>query len=220
MFDVITKFLDSKIDYQTIFAFIGIYLLALWLMFCFLVFMDANKRYKKPLVAVLMALLVFVFNFPALIFYLIVRPEIDEFADLAAYDSMMQQSGGVQVPLVNFTGKNGEVTMSLNLSIHSQPASLADMVIDVGWDSANPNMKVSTAVSSPKTGTMPEKPQQENFRNRWDSIREKAKGQMKNINASVSSSVSASVDAASKDTDSDSDKADHNKHHKDKQSES
>jgi hypothetical protein len=190
MIDLITGFLDSKIDYQTIFAIIGLYLLSLWLMFCLWVFVDANKRYNKPVMGLFMALLVFVFNFPALVFYLIIRPESDEFADFANLEG---SSGGVQVPLVNFVGENGEIQMSFNVQIQPQLQPKSDMVINVGWESDNSNMRLGS--SAPRQAQQPSTPGQTNeaFRKHWDAFRSKAKDQIKNINATVSSSVNSAA---------------------------
>ncbi len=220
MTQIITDFLNSKIDYQTVLAAVGIYLLALWLMFCFWVFMDANKRYKKPMVATLMALLVFVFNFPALVFYLIIRPEQDDLADLMALDSAMQ--GGVQVPIVNFTGANGEVQLSLSLQIHPQLQGQSDMVVNVGWESNNPNMQVGTMPqqSRPTFSQQSSSQSQEALRKGWDSIREKAKDQLKNIHTTVNSTVASSVNTDAAEAPSDNDKAEKKGHKQVKNTES
>lgn len=115
---------------------IVIYIAALWLMFCLWVLIDANKRYHNFLIAILFTLIVFVFNFPALIFYLILRPE-EEGGYLAS-----DPAGGVNVPLMNFLGEDGQVKMSLNLTVanqSTQPNSASDMDIQVRWqgDKAN-----------------------------------------------------------------------------------
>jgi len=185
MIDIITGFLDSKIDYQTIFAIVGLYLLSLWLMFCLWVFIDANKRYKKPVMGLFMSLLVFVFNFPALVFYLIIRPEVDEFADFGL-DTM---AGGVQVPLVNFIGENGEVALSFNVQIQPQLQSKSDMVINVGWESDKSTMKLGSAPMRQAEPVQAASETNQAFRRHWDNFRSKAREQIKTINATVNSTV-------------------------------
>ncbi len=116
------------VDYQSLLTLVAFYLVALWLMFCFWVVVDARKRYHNVLVAVMMGLLVFVFSFPALIFYLIIRPE-EETQDVVYSGAAMV--AGANVPMVNFVGPDGEVQMSLNLHIHRQLDTAADMDIHV-----------------------------------------------------------------------------------------
>lgn len=130
--------LITLIDYKVVLTALGVYVVAMWLMFCLWVFFDARKRYHSVWTALLFGVLVFVFTFPALIFYLVIRPE-ETLVDHAAYFS---EPGGVNVPIVNFMGSDGEVEMAINLQVYKQPESMADMKVRVDWDSQKPHMQV------------------------------------------------------------------------------
>src|SRR6185369_12606874 len=97
-----------SIDFQKIFIFVIIYLLVLWFLICFWVYNDAKKRYKATHLALIFFLLTLVLNFPALIFYLIIRPENDDEHVFYMHSDEEASSnlGGVNVPIVNFIGED------------------------------------------------------------------------------------------------------------------
>jgi hypothetical protein len=141
MGEIVTAALNPRIDYQTVLTLIVVYFLAVWLMFCFWVFLDAHKRYQKLTIAVMMTLFVLPFNLPGLVLYLIIRPE-EDWNTLEIVDSGSHPvKGGVHVPLVHFVDEEGEVKLALNLSIAKGTNIDPDMNVNVTWDSQQPGMR-------------------------------------------------------------------------------
>lgn len=124
-------------DFNFVLSGLVIYLALLWLAFCAWVFIDAKRRYGTLYKAILISLAVFILNFPALIFYLVVRPE-DESA-IAGNSSL----SGVEVPVVKFVDEDGKVKLALNLEIASQVNPKSDMTVSVAWDSQRQDIEVS-----------------------------------------------------------------------------
>jgi hypothetical protein len=62
-------------DWDSIFKALGIFLLLFWICICIWVYFDVRTRYKRKLTAILVTLFVLVFNIPALIIYVVLRPE-------------------------------------------------------------------------------------------------------------------------------------------------
>lgn len=104
---------DSTLDYATVGKLFIIYILALWAMFSFWVFVDAKKRYQSTKIGILFFILVFVLNFPALIFYIIIRPENEE--DIGHYGML---HGGLDIPIANFIGKEDQIEFSLSIKLN------------------------------------------------------------------------------------------------------
>ena len=59
---------------QIVIAFLGAYVVVLWLSLITWTYRDTRSRSSAPLVALLAVLLVLIFNFPGLILYFILRP--------------------------------------------------------------------------------------------------------------------------------------------------
>lgn len=173
MADLVTSLLTNS---QTLLIVILFYFVALWLMFCLWVFVDAMRRYKNVFMAVIMTLLVFVFNFPVLIFYLIVRPE-DDYA--------VVNDGTVNVPVANFIGEDGEVVMSLNLKINGQPSSNSDMNVNVDWkaNGGDEVQSISRKVTFGGGATSAAEPNQKvnALKSRLESFRAKAENSLKQV---------------------------------------
>jgi len=62
-------------DWDSIFKALGIFLLLFWLCICIWVYFDVRTRYKRRITAILVTLFVLIFNIPALIIYVVLRPE-------------------------------------------------------------------------------------------------------------------------------------------------
>lgn len=171
MSDIVTSILSNS---QIALIVILAYFVALWLMFCLWVFIDASRRYHNVFIALVMTLLVFVFNFPVLIFYLIVRPEDDY---------TVVNDGTVNVPVANFVGDNGEVVMSLNLKINGQPSHDSNMNVNVDWNGGNSEQSVSKAVafSSSKADSTENNQKTGLLRSRLDAFRAKAESSIKQV---------------------------------------
>lgn len=184
MEQIVSSILNPLIDYQTIFVVIIIYLAALWLMFSWWVYVDAYKRFNHSVPkAFALALVVFVLNFPALIFYLIIRPE-DDFMHIDQHGVY----GGVQIPVVNFTGEDGNVVLSLNLSLNSALAKNSDMNVDVNWNTDRDDMQV-VEIDSENTSSAPLKQKLSGFRS-------KALGSIKSVQNTIGKSVNASKEVS------------------------
>ena len=143
MSDVIVNLieLNENIDYSAFMTAFCSYLIALWLVISIWVGVDAYRRFNNKTVAFTFFLLTFLLNFPILIFYFIVRPEF-KYEDFEEWET-----GGVNVPIVNFRGKDGSVSMVLELKIN--PIKIAseqsDMKIDVSWESNKEQFALSTS---------------------------------------------------------------------------
>lgn len=135
MIDFIAKLISGD-GLTTVLVMAAIYILILWLMFSFWVFVDARKRYKKTSIGIIFFFVVFIFNFPALIFYIVTRPEDEN--DFLFFHPDNLSNKGVNIPIVNFVGKDGKVNFSFELKINNTDvANPADMSVDVNWKSEN-----------------------------------------------------------------------------------
>lgn len=178
MAQFITSILTNS---QALLIVILFYFIALWLMFCLWVFVDASRRYHNVLIAVFFTLLVFVFNFPILIFYLIIRPE-DDYA--------VVNDGTVNVPVANFVGDDGEVVMSLNLKINGQPSSDSNMNVNVDWK-ANNSSEVHTMSKKVVFGGSNKAGEQSSnlLKSKLENFRAKAESSLKQVVDSSKQSV-------------------------------
>jgi hypothetical protein len=125
-----------------------LYVLVFWLIVSSWLFFDAKKRYQSWKKALLILILNIIFGIPFLIFYLLVRPFDGEEELIIHEKSSGSESkgnnGGVNVPVVNFIGKDGMV-MSLQLSINPNTAmtdSQPEMKINVNFESSDPQKQL------------------------------------------------------------------------------
>jgi hypothetical protein len=139
MLDLIIGIVESNIDYKSLIVYVVGYFFILWLIFCIWVFNDAKKRYKNTFTGLFFALLVLFFNFPALIFYFIIRPEKED--DALVYFPQSESLNGVNIPVVNFTGEDG-VNISFQLKITKSPQSNPDMNVNVEWNASSSDFEV------------------------------------------------------------------------------
>ena len=140
MLEFLGNLLSGEGNFQNVATIIFVYLLLLWLAFCAWVYSDAIKRYDNMFLAIVWFVAVLILNFPALIFYFIVRPDKEDENILLIRDSggatATSTEGGINVPLVNFVGENG-VAISFQLKINKsalQEEEISNMKIDVGFD--------------------------------------------------------------------------------------
>lgn len=102
------------------------YLSLLWVFVSIWVFNDARYRFNNTIIALFLAFLNLFLLFPFLLIYLLIRPSRrEDWDDLA-------ESGGVSIPVVNFTDKDG-VVISLHLKIDSKKIldDNADYKVDI-----------------------------------------------------------------------------------------
>lgn len=137
MFDFLLEILELNIDYRSILTYSLVYLLSLWLLFAVWIYFDAKKRYKNSVLPYILFLVVFILNFPALIFYLIIRPEDEEdyvfIHQPESSSNAAHSNGGVVVPLAQFANENGDSVLTFQISINKE--------------AVNPHMDVSVKVS-------------------------------------------------------------------------
>lgn len=149
--DFLMNILESNLNYGSIISIFLLYIFLIWLMLCVWVFIDAKKRYGKLWVAIGLFFLVLILNLPALVFYLIIRPDNEEDNVLYLHsEDGASNSGGVNVPIVNFTGQDGFViSLQLKVANTNAQADLSgnNMNINVEFNSQNESMKV---VQTPK----------------------------------------------------------------------
>lgn len=129
---------NEQIDFNIIIPFVILYVLAFWVIVSVWVYLDSKVRYESRKKALLLAVLNQIFGLPFLLLYILARPFVPE---EQSGEQGSSDNGGVNVPIVNFVGKEG-VVMSLQLSINS--ASLAsntyqnpEMTIDVNFNSTD-----------------------------------------------------------------------------------
>lgn len=166
MIDFLVSILEANINFETIGAFILIYFASIWILFCLWVFIDSKRRFEKNSIAVAFFFIVLIFNFPGLIFYLIIRPDKNEDHYLYLQNneiiSDQESKGGIDVPIVNFIGENGEINLSFQLRVNKslsmnnivpniQAAAAEGMQVNVELPSTIANdVKSSAVVVEPK----------------------------------------------------------------------
>lgn len=125
---------NQGVDYSFVIPLIIGYVILFWVIVSVWVYYDAKKRYEGMKMPRLIALGNFVFQVPFLLLYLLFRPIEEDYANEGS-------QGGVNVPIVNFIGKEG-VAMSLELKINHNalmPDNASEMKIDVSFDSQDQN---------------------------------------------------------------------------------
>ncbi|GIW58933.1 MAG: hypothetical protein KatS3mg086_218 [Candidatus Dojkabacteria bacterium] len=130
MIDLILQIAESEINYRSLLLYILVYLGVLWFMFSAWVFVDAQKKFKNPFLALFFAIIVFLLNFPALIFYLIVRPENEN--EVLILDSNNVSNSGINIPIINL--KNGEETVLTFEVKLNQQALKPNLMVNVDVD--------------------------------------------------------------------------------------
>lgn len=137
IFDFISA--NQGVNYQILLACVGFYLLLFWLAISVWAARDAMRRYDHNSAAVLWFALIFVLNFPALLFYFIVRPE-------EPWEASRVHAGGVNVPLVNFVGGENEFVFGLELKINGSELTeqVRDMKLTIDWDSVDQAKQISS----------------------------------------------------------------------------
>lgn len=125
----------NGISFTHVLIGIAIYLIAIWLMVSIWAGRDARRRYQDNTKGLFWGAAIFLLNFPALMFYLIIRPEVD------AYHG---SNGGLQVPLINFVGRDKKMVFNLQLKINPEELTEAaqDMKVEIDWLSNDPQKAI------------------------------------------------------------------------------
>lgn len=129
VFDVLVDLIDfnESVNFRLIIGIILGYFFTLWLVIVLWVYFDAKRRYKSDIHPPAMALGTLILSFPFLIFYLLIRPDSEH----DEYDWHEDERPGVNIPMINFQGKDG-IEMSLNLTVHPKLKSSKESDIKVG----------------------------------------------------------------------------------------
>lgn len=176
MIDLIAKLISGD-GLTSVLVGVAVYLASLWVLFSFWVYLDAKKRYGKTYIAALFFVVVLIFSFPALVFYLITRPEDEN--DYIIFPSENVSNKGVNVPIVNFIGKDGKVNLSFELKINN-PEFLnnSDMAVNIDWKSQKPEFvhevkPVDVVVETPKAEEKSNKKDKRNKNNKRNERQQK-----------------------------------------------
>jgi hypothetical protein len=209
MLDSVVGLLEADINWNNILLIVIGYIFLLWFLLSFWVALDAKKRYKSIVVAIFLFLVVLILNIPALVFYLIVRPDREEDNILYLHS---EESGlsGVNIPVVNFKGDDGFV-ISLQLKVGNPQSTKANnMNIDVNFDSDDANMERVEQVIEPvasdeiSTSELPSGPNFINskgfFKNRSAGILNVARKVKNKIQSSKVSAENESTNESSSDS--------------------
>lgn len=122
---------NENVDYSLIIAVIISYFLFIWFIICIWVFFDGQRRFKSIITSILFSLFSLLFGPPALIFYIMVRPEHTAEED---YYINLALSGEKELKPICFDGDKG-FEISINLSVQPKE-SVNDkhkMMMQVAW---------------------------------------------------------------------------------------
>jgi len=133
---------NKGIDYNAVGYCVFGYILILWILICVWVAKDASERYKSSFAGILWAVTILLLNFPVLMLYFLFRPENHH------SEANLVQSG-VNVPLINFIGKDNQVALAIELKINSQNLTEAvkDLKISLDWEESE-----KIKIIDPQTG--------------------------------------------------------------------
>jgi|GEM_PF-5438500 len=124
---------NKGLDFQIVGLAIGVYFLLLWVILCVWVIKDATARYNSTISAILWGVAVFIFNLPALILFLVVRPDkldiVDGNADRITSDT-------VAIPVADFVNSDNEIVLGVQIKINPKTltASSRTLNVAVDWD--------------------------------------------------------------------------------------
>lgn len=140
MLDSLLALLDGDINYTSILLLLLIYILSIWLILTLWVFLDSKKRFKSFFWPIIFTVFVLPLNFPIFVLYLIIRPELED--ENVVYlkggsDHLGTGTGGVNIPVVNFIGTDGEIILNLGLKISKNHNTAHDLKVNVDWVSEN-----------------------------------------------------------------------------------
>jgi hypothetical protein len=128
--------LNEKIDYTFLIPLVILYFIIFWLIVSIWVYIDTKKRIHRRRYRFLIFLLNIIFGLPFLLLYLLARPyDIEEMEEISG--------GGVNVPIVNFVGKEG-IVMALELRMSPTNMLNKDSMYDA-------NMKIGVSIETPKS---------------------------------------------------------------------
>ncbi|GAB4284762.1 MAG: hypothetical protein Kow0081_2100 [Candidatus Dojkabacteria bacterium] len=118
MIQALQEFLSGPVNFDHVLIIFILYLLVIWALVPMWVFMDARKKYpSSKYMPWILFFIILPFNIPGVIFYIIIRP--DEF-QLADMNNDGIPDAFFSVPMVNFVSNKKDLVMSLELKINSE----------------------------------------------------------------------------------------------------
>lgn len=105
---------NEGINYGFVFLLVGLYMIAFWLIVCFWAWFDSNKRYKNKAMPFLIFIFILLMGFPALIFYIIIRPEHTK--EEQEYVDQAFRVNGIETEKIDIKGGDG-FNILLNLEV-------------------------------------------------------------------------------------------------------
>ncbi|MFC1780194.1 hypothetical protein ACFLY9_00660 [Patescibacteria group bacterium] len=122
---------NESINYSLIISVIVSYFFFIWFVVCIWIFFDARKRYESTITPALFCVFILIFGIPALIFYIMIRPEHTLEED---YYMNLALSGEKALKPICFDGDKG-FDISINMAV--QPKTEKDgkhkMEMQVAW---------------------------------------------------------------------------------------
>jgi hypothetical protein len=137
---------NQGVDWTAVITYMLICMAGFWLLVCVLTARDAYLRFGKWHWAIFWFFMILFLNLLGLIVYFLVRPDdyLPPSLEMALEGSdgkPMDPVGGLNIPIANFVGKEGDVIMSFQLRVNNikLKEEVRDMRIEVDWDSQDPN---------------------------------------------------------------------------------
>lgn len=122
---------NESVDYAAIISIIVSYFLIIWLVITVWIFNDARKRYVRFITAFLFTLFVLFFGPPALIFYIMIRPEHTLEED---YLINLALSGEKELRPIYFDGDRGfDISINLSVQPKQSPNDKHKMNMSIDW---------------------------------------------------------------------------------------
>lgn len=172
---------NESVDYAMLISILVSYFFIIWFVICIWVFNDARKRYIKFITSFLFTLFVLLFGPPALIFYILVRPEHTLEED---YLINLALSGEREMKPIYFDGDSG-FDISINLSV--QPKNSADdkhkLNMSIDWmpqKKGLENVVINEGRSSGKKSGITQ-----SFKTALQHLAEKVRGVQKQVSTSM-----------------------------------
>lgn len=133
----IINFNEDVVNYPFIFTSVFVYVFLLWVAVSVWVLADARKRYRNVLMHFVIFFFILFFNLPALIFYLLIRPDFtfeeEELLEATLYNNR-------KIDPIIFSGDQG---FDINLNVRVTPRrqdekGVHEIDVDVAWVPTDP----------------------------------------------------------------------------------
>ncbi|MBN2015714.1 hypothetical protein JW766_02685 [Candidatus Dojkabacteria bacterium] len=122
---------NESVNYAFILAVVASYVFLIWFVICIWVFFDARKRFRSVITSILLSVFSLLFGPPALIFYIMIRPEhtLEE-----EYYMNLALTGERETRPIYFEGEQGfEIAFSVSVQPKSVEGGKHEMMMNVSW---------------------------------------------------------------------------------------